>query len=93
MVSLDHNELNNQWILHWMIDCYFAWMSIIKKKTVACTFSSPIQKLNEEALAQATMQYNIQLGQLRTDNAVLSSNMEKEKGAKEKYEVEVGNHL
>ena len=92
MVSLDHNELNNQWILHWMIDCYFVRISMIKNLLRMYIFL-PVQKLNEEALAQATMQYNIQLGQLRTDNAVLSSNMEKEKGAKEKYEVEVGNHL
>ena len=48
-----------------------------------------LQKLNEEALAHATMQYNIQLSQLKTENAVLISNLEKERNSKEKTESEV----
>lgn len=54
------------------------------------SLTSHLQKLNEEALAHATMQYNIQLSQLKTENAVLISNVEKEKNSKEKAESEVG---
>ena len=35
------------------------------------------------------MQYNIQLSQLKTENAVLISNLEKERNNKEKTESEV----
>lgn len=47
------------------------------------------QKLNEDALAHATMQYNIQLSQLKTENTVLISNLEKERNSKDKIEAEV----
>ena len=50
-----------------------------------------LQKLNEEALAHATMQYNIQLSQLKTENTVLITNLEKERNSKEKTETEVLN--
>ena len=35
------------------------------------------------------MQYNIQLSQLKTENTVLISNLEKERGTKDKIETEV----
>ncbi|CAH1784759.1 unnamed protein product, partial [Owenia fusiformis] len=45
-------------------------------------------KLNEEALAHASMQYNVQLSAVKTENSVLASNLEKEKAAREKFETE-----
>ena len=46
-------------------------------------------KLQEEALAHATMQYNIQLSQLKTENTVLTSSLDKERSTREKMDVEV----
>ncbi|XP_074646987.1 uncharacterized protein LOC141902922 isoform X2 [Tubulanus polymorphus] len=46
-------------------------------------------KLNEEALAQASMQYNMQVGTLKADNTRLSSSLEKERLIREKLESEV----
>ncbi|CAG5117917.1 unnamed protein product, partial [Candidula unifasciata] len=47
-------------------------------------------KLNEEALAHATMQYNIQLSSLRSDISTANSVTERERAAKEKLEAELG---
>ncbi|BFZ10588.1 hypothetical protein BsWGS_13626 [Bradybaena similaris] len=46
-------------------------------------------KLNEEALAHATMQYNFQLSSLRTDISTANSVTERERAAKEKLEAEI----
>ncbi|XP_070557904.1 ankyrin repeat domain-containing protein 26-like isoform X2 [Ptychodera flava] len=46
-------------------------------------------RLNEEALAHATMTYNAHLGAAKTENAMLVSNLEKEKNSKEKLQAEV----
>lgn len=48
-----------------------------------------LQKLNEEALAHATMQYNVQLSSMRTENSMLTSSLEKERASKDKLETEV----
>ncbi|XP_064604354.1 trichohyalin-like isoform X2 [Liolophura sinensis] len=46
-------------------------------------------KLNEEALAHATMQYNVQLSSMRTENSMLTSSLEKERASKDKVETEL----
>lgn len=47
-------------------------------------------KLNEEALSHATVQYNLQTSNLRTEISVLNSVLEKERDSKEKLDTEVG---
>jgi hypothetical protein len=47
------------------------------------------QKLNEEALAHATMQYNVQMGSLRTESASTSTAFDKERSTRERLEAEV----
>ncbi|KAK7503606.1 hypothetical protein BaRGS_00005145 [Batillaria attramentaria] len=46
-------------------------------------------KLNEEALAHATMQYNMQLGTLRSEGSTAAAAIEKERAAREKLEAEL----
>ena len=45
--------------------------------------------MNEDALNQATIQYNINLSQIKVENTRVASNWEKEKGTREKLESEV----
>ena len=51
------------------------------------------QKLNEEALAHATMQYNVQLGSLRSEAVQSSTALDKEHATCEKLEAEVNNQF
>ncbi|XP_064633514.1 ankyrin repeat domain-containing protein 26-like isoform X4 [Lineus longissimus] len=46
-------------------------------------------KLNEEALAHASMQYTTQLNSLKTENSLLSSSLDKERVAKDKLDSEL----
>ena len=46
-------------------------------------------KLNEEALSHATVQYNLQTSNLRTEISVVNSVLEKERASKDKLEAEV----
>ncbi|XP_070192077.1 ankyrin repeat domain-containing protein 26-like isoform X3 [Littorina saxatilis] len=46
-------------------------------------------KLNEEALAHATMQYNVQLGSLRSDALTSTSGLDKERAVRDKLETEL----
>uniref|UniRef100_K1QP98 Ankyrin repeat domain-containing protein 26 n=1 Tax=Magallana gigas TaxID=29159 RepID=K1QP98_MAGGI len=46
-------------------------------------------KLNEEALSHATVQYNLQTSNLRTEISVLNSVLEKERDSKEKLDTEL----
>ncbi|XP_077983034.1 uncharacterized protein LOC144437871 [Glandiceps talaboti] len=46
-------------------------------------------RLNEEALAHATMTYNAHLGAAKNENSLLAANLEKEKSANEKLHTEV----
>ena len=48
-----------------------------------------VQKLNEEALAHATMQYNMQVASLRSDLTTATSNSDRERSGREKVEAEV----
>ena len=49
------------------------------------------QKLNEEALAHATMQYNVQVGNLRSEAVSTATALDKERATREKLETEVRN--
>ncbi|RUS71110.1 hypothetical protein EGW08_021126 [Elysia chlorotica] len=46
-------------------------------------------KLNEEALAHATMQYNMQVASLRSDLTTATSNSDRERSGREKVEAEL----
>ncbi|XP_056001154.1 ankyrin repeat domain-containing protein 26-like isoform X12 [Ostrea edulis] len=46
-------------------------------------------RLNEEALSHATIQYNLQTSNLRTEISVINSVLEKEKASKDKLEAEL----
>ena len=46
-------------------------------------------KLNEEALSHASMQYQLQLSNVRTESTVINSVLEKERSSREKIEAEV----
>lgn len=47
------------------------------------------QKLNEEALAHASLKYNLELSTLKTDNSKLASILDSEKLVQEKHQTEV----
>jgi hypothetical protein len=48
-------------------------------------------RLSEEALSHATIQYNLQTSNLRTEISVINSVLEKERASKDKLETEVLN--
>lgn len=48
-----------------------------------------LQKLNDEALAHASLKYNLEVAQLKSENTKLSSEVEKEWTLREKLESEV----
>lgn len=53
---------------------------------------SVTQKLNEEAFAHATIQYNMQAGSLRTEVIAINSALDKERVTREKLDAEVSKH-
>ncbi len=60
----------------------------VQVKVNLCNVDS-LQKLNEEALAHASLKYNMELSSLRTESTKLASDVEREKAARDKLELEV----
>lgn len=65
---------------------------LIKDEIDESSLFSVTQKLNEEAFAHATIQYNMQAGSLRTEVIAINSALDKERVTREKLDAEVSKH-